>query len=50
MVERGMNEVKGAGKGKVWRDREGRAGDWGLCQEERTLGVRESQVGLELMT
>lgn len=30
-----MNKVKGAGKGKVWRDREGRAGDWGLCQEER---------------
>lgn len=34
MVERGVNKVKGAGKGKVWRDGEGRAGDWGLCQEE----------------
>lgn len=35
-----MNKVKGAGKGKVWRDREGRAGDWGLCQEEDPGGQR----------
>lgn len=30
-----MNKVKGAGKGRVWRKREEKTGDSGVCQEER---------------